>query len=298
MSVPRESHTATLLQDGKVLVAGGDNGSSTRYDSAEIFDPSTNAFTPIGNMVSARSGHTATLLADGKVLLADGYAGVNATATAEIFDPGSGTFTATGSTSIPRPWDTATLLKDGKVLLAGGKIVSPPSSTSSTATAEIYDPATGTFAPTGSMNVARSEHTATLLANGNVLIAGGVDSSGKATSTAELFDEQTGVFTLLTKNMVTARCGHTETRLTDGKVLLTGGLTASVLAAKKVDLSSAELFDPSNETLTIAGNMEIQRSQHTATLLKNGEVLITGGKNLEGAVPLPAKTLATAELFP
>jgi hypothetical protein len=249
-------------------------------------------------MLTARAGHTATLLADGKVLLADGDAGNgNWTTTAEIFDPGSGTFTATGSTSVARPWGTATLLKDGKVLLAGGKIVSPALSTSSNATAEIFDPATGTFAPTGSMNVARSEHTATLLANGNVLIAGGVDSSGNATSTAELFDEQTGVFTL-TRNMVTARCGHTETRLSDGKVLLTGGLTASVLAAKKADLSSAELFDPSNETLTIAGNMEIQRSQHTATLLKNGEVLITGGKNLEGAVPLPAKTLATAELFP
>jgi hypothetical protein len=288
MNVPRVFHTATLLQDGKVLVAGGDDRYTTTYDTAEIFDPSTGTFTPTANMLSARSGHTATLLANGKVLLASGYAGNgNWPATAELFDPSSGTFTATGSMSVARPWDTATLLQDGRVLFAGGKSGSPHAST---ATAEIYDPATGIFTATGSMNIARSEHTATLLANGKVLVAGGVDASGMITSTAEIFDELTGVFTP-TGNMITARSGQTETLLTDGKVLLTGGFDAN-----KHDLSSAEWFSSSNGTFSVAGNMEIQRSNHTATLLKNGDVLITGGNNQDGVVPV--RTLATAELFP
>lgn len=288
MSIPRAFHTATLLQDGRVLVAGGDNRYTTKYNTAEIFDPSTGIFTPTENMVSARSGHTATLLANGNVLLAGGLdADSIFTSTAELFDPATGVFTSTGSMSVGRPWDTATLLQDGKVLVAGGKTGDPPASTT---TAEIYDPATGTFTPTGSMNVARSEHTATVLANGKVLVAGGVDASGNVTSTAEIFDELTGLFTV-TGNMVTARRGHTETLLTMGKVLLTGGLDVN-----KRDLSSAEWFDLSNGTFSVAGNMEIQRSEHTATLLKNGEVLIAGGNNQDGSVPV--RTLSTGELFP
>jgi hypothetical protein len=289
MSVPRVGHTATLLQDGRVLVTGGGYKSAT--DSAEIFDPSTSTFTPTGNMTSARSGHTATLLANGKVLLAGGFAGNgNWPATAELFDPATGMFTATGIMSALGPGQTATLLSDGKVLFAGGGVV-VGTDLVPTATAEIYDPATGIFTPTGNMNVPRVGHTATLLANSKVLIAGGgTGGSASLTATAELFDEATGLFTP-TGNMVTARFDHTATLLTNGKVLLTGGFSGL-----SSDLSSAESFDPSNGTFTIAGNMGIQRIGHTATLLNNGEVLITGGNNLDGAVSL--RTLATAELFP
>jgi hypothetical protein len=275
MSAPRVFFTATLLRNGKVLIAGGDNRYGTTYATAQLFDPATGIFTSTGNMSVERSAHTATVLTNGKVLMAGGSG-----ATAELFEPATGKFTPTGNMTTSRSFHTATLLSDGEVLLAGGF-------GTGASTAEIYDPATGTFERTGKMSVERSAHTATLLTSGKVLLTGGASSVG-VTATAELFDPAIGTFAPA-GHMLSPRELHTATRLLDGKVVVTGGIVG------KTALSSAEFFNPATGKFTPAGNMETQRYEQEATLLLNGDVLITGGINFDNTVGL--NSLATAELF-
>jgi hypothetical protein len=254
MSTPRSAHTATVLQDNKVLVAGG---SSITPPTAEIYDPATEAFTTTGNMVSVRARHTATLLPGGKVLLAGGDSGGG---TAELFDPATGTFAATGSMTDMRSSHTATLLPSGKVLIAGGI-----GATGKVATAELYDPVAGTFTATGGMGTARANHTATLLLNGTVLIAGGDDPNGAALGSAEIYNPMTGTFTA-TGSMVAAHTKHTATLLQNsGKVLIAGGGNYV-----------AELFDPVAGTFTQTGSMSLSRTSHAALLLPSGQVVVTG----------------------
>ena len=166
-------HTATLLPNGKVLVAGGYDGNSVALASAELYDPASGTWTATGSLATARDGHTATLLPNGKVLVAGGLDSSQvAFASAELYDPASGTWTATGSLATARYIHTATLLPNGKVLVAGGLTAA-----ALLASAELYDPASGTWTATGSLATARYSHTATLLPNGKVLVAGGSDDS-------------------------------------------------------------------------------------------------------------------------
>jgi hypothetical protein len=291
LGVKRGFHTATLLGDGKVLIAGGDDPElETTYATAEIYDPSTGVFTPAGSMGYARRGHTATMLTNGKVLLAGGAVGN--LPNAELYDPATGEFTATGNMITGLAFHTATLLNDGRVLLAGGDV----SGSGPTATAELYDPATGTFTTAGNMAVPRSSHTATLLPNGTVLITGGA-SSGNPTASAELFNPATGAFAP-TGSMMTERSDHRATLLKNGKVLVTGGGSGgpgNTLPEENI-LATAELYDPASGTFVPAGNMETERMRHAATLLSNGTVLITGGINTDNVFGL--NSLASAELFP
>ena len=279
MGGERASHTATLLPNGKVLVAGGTDSLGNDLATAELFDPAAGTFTATGTMISSRISFTATLLAhgpaatNGKVLMVGG----TADNTAELFDPSNGTFTATGTPISPRFEGTATLLAGGKVLLAGGHA----------STAELFDPATGTFTATGPMKSARDECTATLLNDGTVLITGG-ESELNSIITAELFDPMTGTFTA-TGSMTEARAGHSATLLNNGEVLVTGGINSND------DVSTtAELFDPASGTFSTVSPMTSGHAFHTATLLDDGTVLVAGG------FPLPNSSgngSVIAELF-
>ncbi len=274
MSATRAGHTATLLPNGKVLIAGGYNGSY--LTSAELYDPSARTFTPTGRMVTARSGHVATLLNNGKVLLAGGVGtGWTFLADAELYDPTTNAFTATGGMTMARESHTATLLKNGNVLITGGH-KDRRSAITIYSSAEIYNPANGTFSSTGNLTVKRHKHDAILLADGRVLIIGGADErDGRgAYTSAEIYNPATGVFTATgTMNTARYKLQGTSVLLNDGKVLIAGGA------------NRAEVFDPATNTFSYAsGSLGTTRLFAAATRLQNGQVLITGGYDDNNAV--------------
>lgn len=255
-------HTATLLNNGMVLVAGG--GSLPWLSSAELFNPASETWNTTGSMNIARGGHTATLLSSGKVLVVGGL-NAGALSSAELYDPDTGIWSTTGNINVSRYYHTATLLSNGMVLIAGGY------NGNSLTSAELYDPETGAWSITGSMSGARHYHTATLLENGKVLVAGGRPTYWTDTSSAELYDPDTGTWRTI-QSMSGARFYHTATLLDNGKVLVagTGYLSPS-------GINTAELYDPTYGTWTTAGDMNFLRVNHTATLLSNNKVLVIGG---------------------
>jgi hypothetical protein len=277
MNVARWLHTATLLNDGTVLVAGGsDLANQETLDSAEIYNPTTGNFTLLSNTLNtARVGHTATLLNNGQVLFVGGYdPETGLIADAELYDPPTETFIDLGDTSAPRYGHTSTMLRNGQVLIAGGKTDPTPSAAYNTA--EFYDPASQTFTPLPvPMTATREGHAAALLNNGQVLITGGEIPGIGSLNIAELYDPTSGTFTAIAATMTVPRISHTMTLLNGGQVLINGGVTD--FPGSSSALNTAELYDPASQTFTLAGNMASDREHQTASLLNDGTVLVTGG---------------------
>ncbi len=265
-------HTLTITLDGRVLVVGG----TTDDAPVELFDARTNRFLVVGPERPARLRHSASLLRDGRVLVAggrnaDARGRHQALGTAEIIDPKTGD-TEDGALLQARALHTSTRLGDGRVLLVGGERYEADGTPVPLATTELWDPTTSSSAAGPSLSEPRSEHTATLLPDGRVLVAGGHAASGtpSVSSTAEIFDPDSGAFTVVPDTMTTARTRHAATALHDGRVLLWGGaasLTTDVIG---------DFFDPSSETFTATSWLTSGVSRPASLALPSGHVYAGG----------------------
>jgi WD40 repeat protein len=297
MHTARVGHTATELQNGRVLVAGGASkmfGAGMKiFASSELYNPSKKRFSNTGAMLEARTGHTATLLANGKVLIACGNDGTTSLTSAELYDPASAKFTETGAINIGRERCSATLLANGQVLIAGGITLQPDGNGSVQDSAELYDPAGGSFTPTGTMTSAREHHTATLLPDGRVLITGGTNDDVGVLDTAELYDPVTGLFSP-TGHMTTTRYGHLAAVLGDGDVLIAGGFDIAGSTLK-----SAEIFDANSGSFAAIAAMPRDRFFVGATVLTSRTILIAGGYTQcpSSAASVCEKPVSTALIF-
>jgi N-acetylneuraminic acid mutarotase len=313
LNVARCAHTATLLPDGQVLVAGGEGANSTVLSSAELYDPATGKWTLTGSMATPRMEHTATLLPNGQVLVAGGSNNSTFLSSTETYDPSTGQWTTTGSMSVPRSLQGAALLESGDVLVAGGVSPVSPGSNSGTltASAELYDPSSRTFRTTGSMIHPAASH-ATRLQSGQVLVPGDTFKTG------ELYDPSTAQWTT-TSTMYFTQPSTDGVLLSDGDVLIFGspnsttyssefydpstnvwartfgqnygniesgpialldtgkGLLAGGAGKYKSILRSAMLYDPATKYWTLTGALNQARRTHTLTVLQDGRALAAGG---------------------
>jgi Kelch motif/Galactose oxidase, central domain len=275
--VARFGHTATLLPNGKVLIAGGMERNGIWLDSSELYDPESGRFTAAGRMLSRRAGAMAVLLKSGKVLIAGGTeSGGKSLASTELFDPYRGTFSPGPAMLSPRTYGVAVLLKDGRVLVAGGCADGDNDRLTS---AEVYDPATEKFVFTGSMQTRRGAFNAALLNDGRVLVTGGMSTGELPNATveasAEIYDPATGRFTP-TPPMSAARYKHGIATLADGRVLVIGGQSGGALGPR---LSSTEIYDPGKARFSRGPEMKMPRFKlmQGVAVLRDGRVLVGGG---------------------
>jgi len=295
LATARDLHTATLLPNGDVLVAGGRTGGGAGSVKAEIYHPSTGAWTRTGSMSTGRDGHGAVLLPNGKVLVAGSFpysapdpaTMVAAMRSAELYDPSTGKWSPTGSMIDAAWYRTITLLPTGKVLAAGGK---PFEGAEQTDHAELYDPATGRWTVTAPLAHARSSATANVLPNGKVLLAGGYDYPRGLHASAELYDPVQGTWSAAA-SLPAPRAESMSVTLANGKVLVFGGGTTGPNG--KLDKTQLPVvYDPATGRWSTTGQMVHLRWATSGTLLPNGQVLVAGGNPDWDTV----KT-ATAELY-
>ncbi|MEK7425793.1 MAG: kelch repeat-containing protein, partial [Actinomycetota bacterium] len=287
-----DGHTATLLRDGRVLVAGGSTQSGI-HPSADIYNPATGQFLFNGAMVMPRQFHAATLLGDGTVLLASGTT-VNglSTPTAELYDPVANVFRRTLTDMLRGHADyTATSLPDGRVVLVGGQ---PFCQSGAENRVERYEPLTQQFSQLGFLTLPRVGHVAAQLPNGSILIVGGSQANSSCLftgllDTAEIFDPVTGSSRLLASRLCSKKFRPTISPLPDGRFLIAGGFNRD----NSHDASGcADIYDPATETFSPTGRMVFPRGDHFAVPLANGDILMGGGNDEAGDT-----TTATAEIY-
>src|SRR5438094_1328428 len=281
MASPRSGAATVALQDGRLLITGGDapdaTGNSVALASAEVFDASGN-FTAAAPMNYARTKHTAVALQDGRVLVAGGIGGGGtAIDSAEIYDPVANTWTVTGSLKVARSGHTASLLADGTVIIAGGDNAGVAQNS-----LEVFDPTAGVFTTaTGAMSSPRESHAAAVLQDGRVLVVGGYCSGSTQTcpnpngtgplASSDIYDPSTRSVSP-GPHMSTPRQGLSATTQLDGKVFVAGGNNGSV------DLASTEVYDPAAGTFAVSATLATARQGHQAFLLPhNANILIVGG---------------------
>lgn len=296
----RGTATAVVLGDGAVLVAGGGVGSLT-IAATEILAPGEDAWQEVGPLSEARRGHQAVLLDDGRVLVTGGLSNGAPLASAEIYDPGARSWSPVAPMSVPRLGHSLTVLNNGKVLVAGGSTLEAAESAGggqtirSAASAELFDPKTGSWTATGSMVVARFEHTGTRLRDGRVVMAGGlgpVDEAGKIgpLASTEIYDPAANAFVGST-DLSGARANHAAVLLGDDSVLVTGGAGGD---AGDISLASAEVFDVRAGAWSPVAPMGGTRTGHAAVRLDEGRVLVVGGESVQRGT---RRSLTSAEVF-
>lgn len=346
LNVARYNQSATLLPSGEVLVAGGIgvNGNSTSLASAELYNPKTGKWTLTGNMTAGRTSFTATLLQNGEVLVAGGsdYQ-IRCYATAELYNASTGTWTLTGSMTQPRCLHSATLLSDGRVLVSGGVNSIYDTDTATVPGSEIYNPTTGTWKATASLNISRASAATLMLDDGEVLTAGGYNNTGNSApntylTSAELYNPSTQVWSTTASMSVGASLPSPAALLTNGDALIaidaqfyipgsatwsaTGplptianGPTKAVALAngnvlgtgcvckttnprypcRSASTAVADLYNFGTNTWSQTGSMNNSRFSQTMTLLSNGQVLVAGG--YEKPPTGYSTVLSTAELY-
>jgi hypothetical protein len=310
MASPRYQHTATLLADGRVLIAGGRSLQDPLLATTELWDPTTEAFTPGPPLVVPRFGHTATRLADGRVLIVGGIVTAPrevGTRQMELWDPATGAFRAAGRTTLPHTVGLSTvLLADGRVLIIGGVDcnVAPDGAQADRAaqlrcqpqrlTTEIWDPATESVTPTGSLEEEHDWASATILADGRVFVLGG---GGLPTIGSEVWDPATGAWARGGAPAHARLGGQTATLMPDGRVLVVGGQTGTLNGDPfQPPLRAAAVWDPTTLSFSSSGAMALGRERHTATLLVDGRVLVVGGMG-ERAADFSDTAVLEAEIW-
>ena len=265
LNTARYDHTATLLANGEVLVTGGLGVNRIYLASAELYDPTKGKWTVTGSMSVGRFAFTATLLPNGEVLVAGGSAyAASCFVTAELYNPSTGQWTSTGSMTQPRCYHSATLLPNGEVLVAGG-VDSLYNSPDTSPTAELYNPSTGTWQTTGSLETSRAREGAVLLQNGQVLVAGGYNTSNGTTTglaSAELYDPSKGSW-----------------RLTGSMRLALATLPPLVLLPNSDVLvgNEVQFYNPATRTWVNTGALPtIAGPPSQESLLNTGNVLASG----------------------